>query len=92
MHRAQRPQVQHHAAMVAGGALHVECAPAQIQAARRTVAEGGGRIRGMDERPPQFMLRILLIEVTLIALALGLARVAFYQYAAGTGVRRGAAR
>jgi hypothetical protein len=31
----------------------------------------------MDERPPQFTLRNLLIEVTLIAVTLGVARVAF---------------
>lgn len=34
----------------------------------------------MDERPFQFTLRNLLIEVTLIALALGLIRVVFVRY------------
>ena len=34
----------------------------------------------MDERPTQFTLRILLIEVTLIALALGLVRVVFHRW------------
>ena len=34
----------------------------------------------MDERPPQFTLRNLLIEVTLIAVTLGVGRVAFFVY------------